>query len=553
MRKPSIRFSTAVFKKYNYLGLVGGVIGFCLSFLPSLLPRPWLFQGLVTGVSLAIGYGCGCTLSWILRWLLEWEPPKRVKHIAWWAIAIVGPIVGSIYLYLADSWQSQVTQLIGVAPPSHRYMGRILLVSMFTGMLLLYASRVVRYCTRHIIRHIDKLLPRKVSIAAGILLVAYLLVTIFNGLLFSSFVRFANTSYAARNASTAEGVVRPTVTERSGGPESLIAWETLGYQGRNFVGRGPSQWQLANFAERAVQQPIRVYAGLDSAPSAAERAALAVRELDRTKAFEREVLVIANATGTGWLEPQSMDSIEYMYGGDTAIVSMQYSYLPSWLSFLVNKQDAKEAGQHLFDAVYGKWAALPEAERPRLITYGLSLGSYGGQAAFSGANDLKYTTDGALFIGTPSDTELWKTITKNRDAGSKQIDPVYKEGRAIRFVDEASDFEEDESGWHRPRTLYMQHPSDPVVWFDFDLIFNKPDWLRESRGADVSSSMQWYPFITFVQVTLDQLLANSAPTGHGHNYGDKIVSAWAAVATPDDWSNVDTQRLQSIINTYHAE
>jgi uncharacterized membrane protein len=284
-----------------------------------------------------------------------------------------------------------------------------------------------------------------------------------------------------------------------------------------------------------------------------ERATLAVRELERTKAFERDILVVANATGTGWLEPQSMDSIEYMYGGNTAIVSVQYSYLPSWLSFLVNKQDAKDAGQQLFDAVYGKWASLPEDERPRLVTYGLSLGSYGGQAAFSGANDLKYTTDGALFVGTPSDTELWKTITKNRDAGSKQIDPVYKNGKAIRFVDAASDFDEDESGWKQPRTLFLQHPSDPVVWFDFDLIFNKPDWLREARGEDVSPSMQWYPFITFVQVALDQFLANSAPTGHGHNYGDKIVAAWAAVAAPQDWSNVDTQRLQSIIDTYNNE
>jgi Predicted membrane protein len=35
----------------------------------------------------------------------------------------------------------------------------------------------------------------------------------------------------------------------------------------------------------------------------------------------------------GGLGPQLANPLEYMYNGDTAIVAMQYSYLPSWLSF----------------------------------------------------------------------------------------------------------------------------------------------------------------------------------------------------------------------------
>ena len=30
---------------------------------------------------------------------------------------------------------------------------------------------------------------------------------------------------------------------------------------------------------------------------------------------------------------------------------MQYSFLPSWLSFLVDKENARQAGQALFEAV----------------------------------------------------------------------------------------------------------------------------------------------------------------------------------------------------------
>lgn len=553
VKKIKLNITAKVFKRFNYLGLVGAAIAFCISFLPSLLPRPWLFQGIVTGVSLAIGYGGGSFTSWALRWFLEWEPPKKVKHIAWWILAVCGPIAGLVYLYLAGSWQTQVSRLVGEQPQDHRYIFRILLLSLATGAAILYISRIVRVATRWLINLIDKLLPRKVSIVAGIVISTYLLITIFNGLLFSSFVRFANKSYSKRNDKTPIGVVQPQAQERSGSTASLIPWNTLGYQGRGFVGRGPSQKQLSSFTKTDTKIPIRIYAGLQSAATPAERASLAVKELERTQAFSRKVLIIGNATGTGWLEPQSVDSIEYMYGGDTAIVSVQYSYLPSWLSFLVNKQDAKDTGRELFNAVYGKWASLPEANRPKLISYGLSLGSYGGQAAFSGANDLKYTTDGALFVGTPSDTELWKTITANREPGTPQIDPEYQNGNSIRFVDNPKDFNEDQTAWRKPRTLYLQHPSDPVVWFDFDLILNKPNWLSEPRGADVSPTMQWYPFITFTQVALDQFLGVSAPNGHGHNYADKIVAAWATVAAPEGWSVDKTNQLQRIIDGYRNE
>ena len=70
---------------------------------------------------------------------------------------------------------------------------------------------------------------------------------------------------------------------------------------------------------------MRVYVGLDQAATAEERAALAVDELRRTGGFEREVLVVAAPTGSGWLERQSVDTVEYLNAGRTAIVATQYS------------------------------------------------------------------------------------------------------------------------------------------------------------------------------------------------------------------------------------
>lgn len=549
-KRPAVR---AVFQHYNYVGLVGAVVGFCISFLPSLLPRPWLFQGIVTGCSALIGYGVGTVSSLVIRWLIEWEPPKRVKHGAWRLLAVLGPVAALIYLYLSTGWQNEVRALIGEQPQSERYIFRILFAALVTGGLLLAVARLVHFGARKLIDLIDKLLPRKVSIIAGVGITVYICITLLNGVFFASFVRFANRTYSNQNNGTPAAAAQPSQPERSGSLNSLVSWESLGYQGRGFVGRGPTVEQIEKFNNKAAKQPIRVYAGLHSAPTIRERAELAVKELERTKAFDRSVLVIANATGTGWLEPQAVDSLEYMHSGDTAIASIQYSYLPSWLSFLVDKQNAKTAGQELFDAVYGKWATLPEGQRPKLITYGLSLGSYGGQAAFSGANDLKYAVDGALFVGTPSDTELWNTITKNRDPHSTQIEPVYRSGESVRFESNGKHLDATRSQWDGPRALYLQHASDPVVWFDFDLLLNEPDWLQEPPGRDVSPSMQWYPFITFTQVALDQFLGNTTKPGYGHIYGNQMVAAWAAVTRPLSWTNDDSRRLQSVIDTYSQE
>ena len=49
-------------------------------------------------------------------------------------------------------------------------------------------------------------------------------------------------------------------------------------------------------------------------------------------------------TGTGWVDSDVTDSLEYMYAGDTALVSMQYSYLPSWISFMVDRSKVSGDG-----------------------------------------------------------------------------------------------------------------------------------------------------------------------------------------------------------------
>jgi uncharacterized membrane protein len=229
---------------------------------------------------------------------------------------------------------------------------------------------------------------------------------------------------------------------------------------------------------------------------------------------------------------------------------MQYSYLPSWISYLVDQEKAREAGRELFDAVYDRWSKLAPADRPRLFVFGLSLGSFGGETAFSGEYDLRNRTAGALFAGPPNFNTLYREFTDDRDPGSEEVEPVYKYGRTVRFTnDVAAEVPPASVDWNGPRVLYLQHASDPIVWWSPRLIWDEPDWLGEPHGQDVLGAMVWIPLVTFWQVAADLPLATGVPDGHGHNYHRDFVDGWATVLHPAGWTPNKAEHLQDIITT----
>src|SRR5690606_30134300 len=141
-----------------------------------------------------------------------------------------------------------------------------------------------------------------------------------------------------------------------------------------------------------------------------------------------------------------------------------------------------ESGRQLFNAVYARVAELPPSQQPRLLVNGESLGSFGGESAFSGIDDLRIRTDGALFVGPPFMNDLWGELTANRDEGSPQWLPVYQEGETVRFVARPSDLQRPDTPWGPTRVVYLQHASDPISWWSPRLAFTRPDWLEEERG-----------------------------------------------------------------------
>ncbi len=546
--------------RLDFTGIVVAALFFCLSLTPSLLPRDWLTGGIIGGINAAIGYGIGVLLGAAVRTLVlrgrTWWPLRpRARRML--AVAVVAVSIGCSVLMLvpAASWQREVAALMGIEGPATSEYLRTLLVALMTGGLLIAVARMIKdaigLLARIMIRRWD--INDEVAMFIGTTIVVILIITLVNGVLVRGFIAGARAVFQPQNSTTRPGVEQPVQPERSGSPDSFAPWNTLGFQGRNFVGTGPTAAELTDLNGRPAREPIRIYAGLQSADTTESRVAVLLSELQRTRAFERRLLVIIPTTGTGWVDPVAARAIESMYNGDTALVAMQYSYLPSWISFLADQQKSVEAGRAMVDGIHQRWLRWPAETRPDLALYGESLGAMAGQGAFGYLPDVaEMNFSAVLWVGPPNSSRLWRAITDRRDPGTPEVQPRYDNGRTVRFA-QASGAAEIAAvaalpPWGRTRVLFLQHPSDPVVWWSPDLLFDKPDWLREPPGFDRSPSMRWYPIITFWQVSADMAgnVTNSAgtPTGHGHNYGDSQLDGWVAVAAPEGWTDGDTDRIR---------
>jgi uncharacterized membrane protein len=414
--------------------------------------------------------------------------------------------------------------------------------------MLVEFGQLVRKLVRRLVGRLDRVAPPRVSAVIVVSLLVALTIALLNGVVVKFAMRTMNTTFASVNDEMDPDRPAPATPLRSGGPQSLASWESLGHQGRIFVAGGPTVTQLTAFSGSVATEPIRAYAGLNSADGIKATAELAARELERTGGLNRAVVAVATTTGTGWINEAEASALEYMYNGNTAIVSMQYSFLPSWLSFLVDKENARQAGTALFEAVDRRVRAMPEAHRPKVVVFGESLGSFGGEAPFMNLNNVLARTDGALFSGPTFQNTIWTDLTVNRDPGSPQWLPIYDAGSHVRFVARPTDLDRPGEPWDLPRVVYLQHASDPIAWWRPDLLFHKPDWLKEPRGYDVLPRVRWIPVVTFLQVSADMAVAVDVPPGHGHHYGPDAADGWAAVLHPAGWTADKTARLRPLLH-----
>jgi len=535
-------------RHYTFTGTAVGLVFLWFSMTPSLLPRGPLFQGLVSGLSGATGYALGVFGVWLVRYMRSQDSSPPAPRRAWLVLLVAGAVGMVAMVIWFHVWQDRVRDLMGVAHLKWFDYPLSVALSLIVLLAVVEIGQLIRRLIRFLDLRLDHFVPPRVSAVIVVFLLLALTIALLNGVVVKFAMRTLNNTFEAVNNEMNPDTAAPKTPLRSGGPQSLVSWESLGHQGRIFVEGGPTVAQLTAFNGAPATEPIRAYAGLESADGLTATAEEAARELQRTGGLRRAVVAVGTTTGTGWINEAEADALEYMYNGNTAIVSIQYSFLPSWLSFLVDKQNARHASQALFEAVDRLVRELPEAQRPKLVVFGESLGSFGGEAPFMSLNNVLARSDGALFSGPTFQNTIWTDLTKTRDRGSPEWLPIYDDGGNVRFVARPDTLGRPDATWHHPRVVYLQHASDPIAWWNPDLLFRKPDWLREKRGYDVLPETAWIPVVTFLQVSADMAVAVDVPQGHGHVYVADVANGWAAVLEPPGWTPAKTEKLRPLLH-----
>jgi uncharacterized membrane protein len=528
------------------IGLLLGALLFAASLTPSLIPRGYGLQGLLGGVAFATGYGLAVAANALWDYL---ELPKlqgRAHRAALWLAIGLSAAIVLVFLSRAPDWQNDIRARMGMDLVSDAQPLTIGLIAVVVALALLLLARFIAILVAIGARGLGRMMPRRYIRAIGGTVALLLILAFANGVILRQAIRAADASFGALDALIEPDTPQPTDPMRTGSAASLIPWEDLGRRGREFVAGVTPVEAIAAEVGGAVMEPIRVFAGLTSAPTPEARAQIALQELIRVGGFERSVLIVATPTGTGWMDPAAMVPLEILHRGDVATVAVQYSYLSSWISLLLEPGYGVAGASATFDAVYGYWRTLPRESRPRLYLYGLSLGADSSDQSFSLLDVLGDPFDGALWVGPPYSTPMWKQVTAARNPGSLEVAPVIGDSSVVRFATQYVSPVIPGAEWDAMRIVYLQHASDPIVRFEMDSWRWPPEWMAEPRAPDVSPEMRWYPLVTFFQLIFDNMIALKVPMGFGHLYApEDHVEAWAEVTEPPGWTDAELQALKA--------
>ncbi|TXI04063.1 MAG: hypothetical protein E6Q76_13065 [Rhizobium sp.] len=539
------RLDKEIFRSLSLLGMVLGLIFFAASLTPSLMPRSYLVQGMLSGIAAAVGYMIGTLLTWL--WLyLQLPVASRSLRVARWSIGLACLLLCLAALWHATFWQNSIRLLWKMQPIATADPYWLAAVAAATFLVALVVGRLFRIACLLFSQWLSRVVPSRLSKVIGALLAVALFWSIGQGILLRLALDAADASFRQADALIDDDQPMPQADTKTGSSASLVAWQGLGRQGRYFVASGPGASEISNFWATPAKEPLRIYVGLNNAETSKERADLALKEMIRQGAFDRSMLVVIVPTGTGWIDPAAMDTLEYLQRGDVASVAVQYSYLTSWMSLLFEPQQGEETAADLFDAVYGYWSKLPRDRRPKLYLHGLSLGALNSQLSLDIYNVIGDPVNGALWSGPPFRSARWKAATAARSPGTPEWLPRFRDGSVIRFANQEHAPDQFAAPWGPLRVIYLQYASDPVVFFDAASAFREPEWMRAPRGPDVSPQLTWIPVVTMLQLLFDMMIATTSPIGYGHIYAPQhYIDCWISL-TDAQISSQDITRLKSL-------
>ncbi|NQU36689.1 MAG: alpha/beta-hydrolase family protein [Actinobacteria bacterium] len=341
--------------------------------------------------------------------------------------------------------------------------------------------------------------------------------------------------------------VAPTIPEVTGSPESGIPWSAQSREGRRWLSMVLEPGAIEQVMDEPAKQPIRVYASLQAADTDEARVDLLMAELERTHAFDREVIALFSPTGSGYVNYVACETFEYLTRGNCASMCIEYSVLPSAFSLQLVPLGIRQT-RLVVDRIVARLLATEQGKRPRFVLFGESLGSQVSQGMFTdqGVDGLRAVgLDAAVWVGTPSASDWRKQLWGKRSLrDAPDVGP--KDAYLPRSIQD----------WHRldpaqregVRYLLLQNGDDPIPKFGSSLMWRQPAWLgpAEQRPIGTPKGTTWIPFVTFVQTFIDMLNALTPTPGvfaeGGHDYRVEIPGAVQSVfrlpATSDQMNSV---------------
>jgi uncharacterized membrane protein len=329
----------------------------------------------------------------------------------------------------------------------------------------------------------------------------------------------------------------------SGGPGSRLPLDRLDREGRKYLGNAIPADRIAEvMGEDAASDPVRVFAGLDSAENPAERARLAVAELERLGGFDRSRIVFFCPTGAGFVNPVAVETEELMSRGDVASVVVQYSNKRAVRAFK-DLETARTTWRSVLEELDRALATRPSTERPEIVVYGESLGCWVVAEALSerGPETIEalHIARGAL-IGVPHTAR--RKLRAIRESGVE-----LPEGLGIfGSLDELMALPQERL--EQLRYVLYTHPEDPVGLFNgARLIWERPEWLTAEARHPRVPRMRWLPWITYLHLLFD--LKNG--TGHStafanyaHDYRTELPTLLRVAFGHHDVTNRQLQAIE---------
>lgn len=255
-------------------------------------------------------------------------------------------------------------------------------------------------------------------------------------------------------------------------------------------------------------QPIHVFAGLNHG-TGPERVDIAMKELERTGAFDRKNLLVAVAHGSGKLNPLVPETWNQLTKGDSALVSVQYSKGSS----VTNWKDAdkgEEVYRDLVTRIRDRIQELhPEGGGPNVFMQGNSLGAAVGYRLLNntpGGNPLdELGIKNAIFTGVPGNSSM--DFSRFGPGGVASL-------RGLEELEALTPQQKETA-----RVLTMSHVDDPVSLISLNGFVKKPENHDDSK--------RWLPVVSMLGNIGQSIKTLKTPDGESfrkanHDYREEF-------------------------------